>query len=177
MGIDGEWSGFYVQPQWCDEECPIAVQFKLRGNRLSGTMVDERLSWTRSIREILESLDIDSETRRNYEEWVQVCPDAHLTTTLARDSRLSGKVSNQKIEFIKEYAYPQEWVWSGPGIKTLRQVQSDVRIVFSGTLSGSGKEIEGEWRIYKIMFFGLLKQLEASGKFFLSRKHGSPQPN
>ncbi len=169
MSIEGEWVGYYLHPEE-DERCPILARFEIEGNRLSGTMVDERTSWTYSVREWADNPETDPQLRRAYEDFLEQYPDVTHTTTLSPNSLLKGFIRGNKIRFTKHYSHPGWSIWAATNLETIHQVSPPTHLEYIGTLNLEETVINGEWKLSETGLYGLIKSPQSTGTFRLKRR-------
>lgn len=137
--------------------------------RLSGTMIDERRSWSTPVKGLHDSLPQGSKTALLWEEFALHYPEAVITTYMPSDSMLNGVVIGRLVKFRKVYRGSNLVTYSGSGLDlTLEEPQEGI-LEYVGTLSESETVLEGHWRIFEKSFFGLRERIIATGKFRLSR--------
>lgn len=84
---------------------------------------------------------------------------------------ISGKISGEKVEFIKQMPVLTLLVGKEGTRKTLHQ--KHVKIVYSGTFSSDRKSISGKWKIKSgLIWFGLIPipVIPTKGSWTMKRK-------
>ncbi|MBC8063987.1 MAG: hypothetical protein H7Y17_04100 [Chlorobia bacterium] len=169
MEIVGEWIGAYFDSMLSDAEVPIRATLLVSGEKLTGTMVDERSSFTQTIQQVISGIPSDSKHLPTWKLFASQFPDAILTTKLPENSRLHGKIKSTSIRFEKEYAGRQTSTWSAANLETTTENAPQYTIVYTGELSLNSSEIRGRWVVFESFLFGLGKRESNSGEFHLRR--------
>lgn len=169
MDVAGEWVGAYIDHRSEESEFPIRARFDVTGTQLTGSMIDERPEFSKSIHDILTSIPTSSRDRPTWKLIADRYPDAVITTQLAADSRLRGAIRGRSVQFDKEYSEPQLTIWSAKELETVTETHKSQPVEYAGELGANGIEIRGTWSVIQRSFGGLIKRTVASGAFWLKK--------
>lgn len=162
---EGEWAGFYFMEQG---KYPISLSLHGEGGELRGTMVDERTTWTETIKEVIRILPSNAADPRAWANFAAQYPDATMTTRIPANSKVRGKQSREKVHFTKVYEGLQELIWSEPYPDNAEAYEMSP-VEYVGKLNRDGSEMWGTWSIPAPPILGVVKRTLASGTFQLKR--------
>jgi hypothetical protein len=152
MNISGHWEGFYVQNPSCtrrtladspeEERFPIEAWIEHDGSRFSGKMLDHRVGQTSKVSEAVEAYGYF--TRLRVSRFLQRYPDATLTTTLNRESVITGSLSGFQISFTKRYLGNGRYVFTFG--ESTWETELPGLVYYKGVISDCGDRVEGHYR-------------------------------
>lgn len=169
MSITGRWVGYYLNPTVATGEFPIIATFEDLNGQLSGTMIDERVTTSLTVQELLKENPVNSQHGEEWAVFASEYPDAIWTTTLPVNSLLKGQIQGTSVHFTKTYIGKTVMVCKASGLTANVEESDNLPIEYKGVLSSDSTSIQGNWSIYKTAFLGLVKRTLFTGEFRLER--------